>query len=62
LDGIRHGGHTPSETLAYLAYLSWRSDQQDAARVEQDRGVRVISPNLGPQRRRGLLGLLFGGR
>jgi hypothetical protein len=50
-------GHTPAEVLAYL---SWRSDQQDQARARRDRGgvVSTVGIDVGPRpgRLRRLLG------
>jgi hypothetical protein len=57
VDSLRHGGHLPSEVLAFASYLG---DQDDVTQVERDLAVRVISPDLGPRRGRGLLARLLG--
>jgi hypothetical protein len=57
LDGLRHGGHSAAESLAYL---SFRSDEQARVQVERDRRVSTTAGlDLGP-RRGGFLRRLLG--
>jgi hypothetical protein len=58
LDGIRHGGHTLAESLAYLSH---RADQEDQAQARRATGLTTtVGIDVGRRWGRGLLGRLLG--